>query len=49
MGAGVKVLIWTAAAAAALLAALAIAGRVAPGLVDPLLYSAEEMEIINHG
>lgn len=49
MGVGLKVLIWTAAAAAALLAALAIAGRVAPGLVDPLLYSAEEMEIINHG
>ena len=49
LGRGVKAVIWTAAAAAALLLALAIAGRLAPGLVDPLLYSSEELEIINHG
>ena len=41
-----KVFLWMAAAAAALLAFLAIAGRVAPSLVDPLLYSPEELEII---
>ena len=49
LGRGVKALIWTVVAAAALLLSLAIAGRLAPGLVDPLLFTPEELEIINHG
>ena len=33
----------------AALAALAVAGRVRPSLVDPLLYSPDELEIVNSG
>lgn len=37
---------WIFAAAAAVLVILAVAGRVCPDLVDPLLYSSEELEIV---
>lgn len=37
---------WIFAAAAAVLVILAVAGRVCPDLVDPLLYSSEDLEIV---
>ena len=41
-----KILLWVACVALALLLLLAILGRVAPKLIDPLLYTPEEMEIL---
>lgn len=37
---------WIFAAAAAVLVILAVAGRMCPDLVDPLLYSSEDLEIV---
>lgn len=42
----VKVAAWIFAAAAVFLLVLAVAGRVCPDLIDPLLYSAEDMTIV---
>lgn len=42
----VRAAAWIFAAAAAVLVILAVAGRVCPDLVDPLLYSSEELEIV---
>lgn len=42
----IKAAAWIFAAAAAVLVILAVAGRVCPDLVDPLLYSSEELEIV---
>lgn len=42
----VRTAAWIFAAAAAVLVILAVAGRVCPDLVDPLLYSSEELEIV---
>lgn len=42
----VKAAAWIFAAAAAVLVILAVAGRVCPDLVDPLLYSSEDLEIV---
>lgn len=42
----VKAAAWIFAAVAAVLVILAVAGRVCPDLVDPLLYSSEELEIV---
>lgn len=42
----VRATAWIFAAAAAVLVILAVAGRVCPDLVDPLLYSSEELEIV---
>lgn len=44
----VKVLLVCLAVAAVLLIALAVLGRVAPDIVDKILYSKEELEILNH-
>ena len=43
-----KVLLIVLAVLVGLLILLAILGRVAPGLLDPLLYSKEELEILRH-
>ncbi len=42
----IKAVAWIFAAAAAVLVILAVAGRVCPDLVDPLLYSSEDLEIV---
>lgn len=42
----VRAAAWIFAAAAAVLVILAVAGRVCPDLVDPLLYSSEDLEIV---
>lgn len=42
----IKVAVWVFAAAAVLLLLLAVTGRICPELVDPLLYSSEELEIV---
>lgn len=42
----IKAAAWIFAAAAAVLVILAVAGRVCPDLVDPLLYSSEDLEIV---
>lgn len=42
----IKAAAWIFAAAAAVLVILAVAGRMCPDLVDPLLYSSEELEIV---
>lgn len=42
----VRAAAWIFAAAAAVLVILAVAGRLCPDLVDPLLYSSEELEIV---
>ena len=42
----VRTTAWIFAAAAAVLVILAVAGRVCPDLVDPLLYSSEDLEIV---
>lgn len=42
----IKAVAWIFAAAAAVLVILAVAGRVCPDLVDPLLYSSDDLEIV---
>lgn len=42
----IKAAAWIFAVAAAVLVILAVAGRMCPDLVDPLLYSSEELEIV---
>lgn len=42
------VILWIVLAAAALLILFAIVARIAPDLVDPLLYSKEELEILRY-
>ena len=44
----IRAVAWASAVCVLLLGLLALLGRVAPGLVDPLLYNQEELSIIHH-